>query len=308
VAQARVVSTLCELLQQRVGVATNAMQTAQKTISAARLRSGRAIVFFSCGKDSIAMLDMVAPVFDEVICVFMYFVPGLAHIERYLKDAETRYKNVKVIQYEHYMTTTIRRNGIFCLPQNVKIGTLSSIDEQARKDTGIPLSFYGSKKNDGMNRRIMLNTYGELPIQQKTQKYYPLADFSNKDVLSYIRTKRLPFPIKYGGKQSNGIMFDLDCYLWMRENEPADLEKMYKAYPLSRKILFDYDYAEKNKAPDIRGEDGTPKPTPKRAVQPKGDKRHAAQGAETKPKKSGIAPASRLERGDRTLGRGAPKN
>ena len=271
------------------------MQTAQKTISAARLQSGRAIVFFSCGKDSIALLDMVAPVFDEVVCVFMYFVPGLAHIERYLNDAATRYKNVQVIQKEHFINTTIRRNGIFCLPQKQKILTLSDIDAQVRQETGISLSFYGSKKNDGMNRRIMLNTYGELPIQQKTQKYYPLADFSNKDVLSYIRTKRLPVPIKYGTKASNGLGFNLDCFLWMRHNEPNDLEKIYQQYPLSRKILFDYDHAAKNKAPDVRGEDGTPKPTPKRAVQPKGDKRHAAQGTEKESQKSRLVAPARME-------------
>lgn len=251
---------------------------------------------------------MVAPVFDEVICVFMYFVPGLAHIERYLKDAATRYKNVQIVQYEHFINTTIRRNGVFCLPEKVKILTLSDLDARARKETGIEISFYGSKKNDGMNRRIMLNTYGELPIQQKTQKYYPLADFSNKDVLSYIKTKRLPVPIRYGTKASNGLGFNLDCFLWMRNNEPGDLEKIYQQYPLSRKILFDYDYAAKNKAPDVRGENSTPKPTPKRSVQSKGDKRHAAQGTETKPQKSRIAPASRLERGDRALGRGAPKD
>ena len=271
------------------------MQTAQKTISAARLRSGRAIVFFSCGKDSIAMLDMIAPVFDEVVCVFMYFVPGLNHIERYLSDAAARYKNVKVVQYEHFINTTIRRNGIFCLPQKQKILTLSDVDAQTRQDTGIQISFYGSKKNDGMNRRIMLNTYGELPIQQKTQKYYPLADFSNKDVLSYIRTKRLPVPIKYGTKASNGLGFNLDCFLWMRENDPADLEKIYKQYPLSRKILFDYDYAAKNKAPDVRGEDSSPEPTAKRSIQPANDKRHAAQGAEKEPQKSRLVAPARME-------------
>lgn len=284
------------------------MQTAKETISAARLRSGRAIVFFSCGKDSIAMLDMIAPVFDEVICVFMYFVPGLAHIERYLKDAATRYKNVQVIQKEHFINTTIRRNGLFCLPQKQKILTLSDVDAQVRQETGINLSFYGSKKNDGMNRRIMLNTYGDLPIQKKTQKYYPLADFSNKEVLSYIRTKRLPVPIKYGTKASNGLGFNLDCFLWMRHNEPGDLEKIYKQYPLSRKILFDYDHAEKNKAPDVRGEDSTPKPASKRAVQSKGDKRHAAQGTEKEPQKSRLVAPARMERGDEASSRGTSKN
>ena len=285
------------------------MQTAQKTISAARLRSGRAIVFFSCGKDSIALLDMVAPVFDEVICVFMYFVPGLAHIERYLNDAAARYKNVKILQYEHFSVSDIRRIGLYCTPDpKQKLSSLSKIDAQSRADTGIPITFYGSKKNDGLNRRLMLNSYGELPIQQKTQKYYPLADFSNKQVLAYIRAKRLPFPIRYGGKQSNALGFHLECFLWMRQNEPGDLEKTYIEYPLSRQILFEYDYAEKNKSPDVRGEDSTQKPTPKRAVQSKGDKRHAAQGTEKEPQKSRLVAPARMERANGASSRGASKN
>jgi hypothetical protein len=46
------------------------------------------------------------------------------------------------------------------------------------------------------------------------------------------------------GKASNGIGFNLDCFLWMRKYYPQDLERIYKAFPLSRRILEEYDYKE----------------------------------------------------------------
>ena len=52
-------------------------------------------------------------------------------------------------------------------------------------------------------------------------------------------------PIRYSSKASGGVGFNLECYLWMRENAPKDLEKVLKVFPMSGKILFDYDNKEK---------------------------------------------------------------
>lgn len=262
-------------------MAVKPIETANKTISAARLMSGSAIVFFSCGKDSIALLDMVAPVFDRVVCVFMYFVPGMKHTDRYLNDAKRRYPNVEIMQVEHFAMTSARKYGVYCLPNpKQRLSSLGEIDEQVRQKTGISISFYGSKKNDGLNRRLMLNSYGELPIQQKTQKYYPLADFSNKEVLAYIKAKRLATPIRYSQKQSNALGFNLECFLWMQKNEPQDLQLVYKHFPMSRQILFEHEYKEKRterrakalEAAKVRSQDDSPKRTEKRAVQSKENK------------------------------------
>lgn len=238
-------------------MAVNSFALAKKTISAVRTQSNRAILFYSTGKDSIMLLDMIAPVFDEVVCVFMYLVPDLSHIDRYLIDAKRRYKNITILQVPHFRITTIHREGIYCKPRPVKkLLNLTDIDQQVRAKTGIEWTFYGMKKTDGLNRRLMLMSYGELPIQQKTKRAYPLSDCTNKDVLAYIRQKRLPIPVQYGGKQSNGVDFNIDCFLWLRKNAPGDLEKIYKAYPLTKKILFEHDF----KASEVRDKDNPPEP------------------------------------------------
>ena len=168
-----------------------------------RQQTNHALLFYSCGKDSIALLDMLAPQFEKVTVCFMYFVKDPAHCNRYLKHAETHYQNTEILQVPHFSLTSVRREGLYCNPEpGIKLLRLSDIDEYARAKTGATWSFYGMKKSDGLNRRLMLKSYGTMPISEKTRKAYPLADLNNKDVLRYIKANRLPQPVVYGGKRS----------------------------------------------------------------------------------------------------------
>lgn len=78
----------------------NKLEQAHDTIRFVREQSDECIVFNSCGKDSLVTLDIVAQYFKRVVLVFMYFVPGLEHIERFLQSSLLRYRNVDVIQME----------------------------------------------------------------------------------------------------------------------------------------------------------------------------------------------------------------
>ncbi len=40
----------------------------------------------------------MAPHFKEIVCVFMYFVKGLDHIDNYLRAVKARYANVTILQ------------------------------------------------------------------------------------------------------------------------------------------------------------------------------------------------------------------
>lgn len=53
-------------------------------------------------KDGIALLDMLAGVFDKVICYYMYLIPNLDHVQPYIKWAENHYKNVEVRKIRHF--------------------------------------------------------------------------------------------------------------------------------------------------------------------------------------------------------------
>lgn len=215
------------------------LDKAKKTISLIRQASDRAIVFYSGGKDSIMLLDLVAAQFDHVYVVFMYFVKGIPHCERYLNDAKARYKNVEIIQLPHFALSSIRKEGIYCnADPKQRIYKLLDIDNVARHQTGCNVSFYGMKKSDSMNRRLMLKGY-EDNICNESQKAYPLADFTNKEVLSYIKIKRLPMPVSYEMGQSNALGFNKPCFRYMMKNDKQGLEMILSKYPMAQQIVIE---------------------------------------------------------------------
>ncbi len=221
------------------------MDSVLSTIAEVRKQTASAIVFVSFGKDSLCLLDLLYPRFDRLVCVFMYFVPDLEHINRYLRYCQARYPQAVWVQTPHWNRTYIRKTGMYCEPQpETKLKKLSDVCEEVREATGIQWVFLGMKKADSLNRRLMLMQY-ESSNYTNNFTAYPLAEWTNKEVLAYMRTAKLPAPVIYGKGASNGIGFNLDCFLWLRDNCPQDLERIYSAYPLSRRILFEY---ERNKA------------------------------------------------------------
>ncbi len=224
------------------------LEQAQDTINFVRQQTDEVILFNSFGKDSLVVLDLIAPKFKRVICVFMYFVPNLEHINRFINQVVCRYKNVEVIQLPHWNLTYVQRGGMYSITKQQseeqkkqKLLKLRDIADKVREYYKIDYVFLGMKKADGMNRRLMLNTY-EPNHYVNNGMVYPLATWTQKEVLAYMLHHGLPEPIRYGKNASNGVGFNLDCFLWMEENAPGDLEKIYAAFPESRRILYEYHY------------------------------------------------------------------
>lgn len=222
------------------------MESAKKTIAAVRSNSDGCIVFCSLGKDSLVTLDLVYGHFERIVCVFMYFVPQLEHIERWVNWCKNRYPKVEFMQVPHWNLSYILRGGLYCVPNpKVKLIKLADVVKAIRLKTGIKYVFLGMKKADGMNRRLMLKGYEANDYVNNLQAY-PLADWTQKDVLSYMKMHGIPEPIRYSLKASSGTGFNIECFLWLRENYPQDLQKIYDTFPLSERILWEYDQKQKN--------------------------------------------------------------
>lgn len=205
-----------------------------------------ALLFHSAsGKDSIAMLDLIAPRFRKVVCVYMYITKGLEHINRYIGWAQAKYPNATFVQVPHYAVSSYIKYGFMgckCNPKQ-RIVTLAEITDLAKRQTGIEWAFFGFKKTDSLNRRVMLQTYEKEAVCEKTKKCYPLSTYKNADVLAYIERNGLIKPERYGTHQSAGTAVnDLGYLLWLRENFPNDLKKVIETYPMTERILFEHDY------------------------------------------------------------------
>lgn len=198
------------------------------------------MLFLSLGKDSLVLLDLLYPRFDRIVCVFMYFVPGLEHIERWVGWTKAKYPKIEFIQIPHWNLTYLMRGGVYCacIP-DIKVLKLRDVIDSMKVRCGINYTFLGMKKADGMNRNLMLKGY-EANGYENAGLVYPLADWTQRDILAYMRQNRLPEPVRYSLKASGGVGFNLDCFLWLEKNFPQDLQKIYKVFPLAERILWEH--------------------------------------------------------------------
>lgn len=221
------------------------MKSANEIIDLVAQETDRVILFHSAsGKDSITLLDLCAPKFREVVCVFMYIVKDLSHINRYINYATKKYPNIKFIQVPHFATVSYYNCGYLgCEKRNLKQQSMASLTDAVRAHTGIEWAIFGFKQSDSMNRRLMLRTYEKYGMNRQTRKAYPLTNYKNKDVLEYIARNNLVAPESYGKGQSCGTdISDPDYLSWLKVNFPEDLKKIYAQFPHAERILFEHEY------------------------------------------------------------------
>ena len=96
-------------------------------IDLVRQKTDGVLLFLSLGKDSLVLLDMIYPKFDRIVCVFMYFVKGLEHIERWIGWVKKKYPRIEFVQVPHWNLTYILRGGLYCVP-NPKVKLLKLAD------------------------------------------------------------------------------------------------------------------------------------------------------------------------------------
>lgn len=212
----------------------------------------KAVLFHSAtGKDSIALLDLMHQYFEEILCVFMYAVKDLEHVNKYIGWAQRRYNNVRFIQIPHMAVYSEVRTGFLGCKQNPqqKLYSLSDLTDIVRVRYDIEWAFFGFKMSDSFKRRLMLRNYtpdkGDYDLQAinyKSKKAYPLSVYKNGDVLRYIEDNGLIRPECYGVKgQSSGCdPSNVEYLLWLEKNSPRDLQKVYAAYPLAERLMFNY--------------------------------------------------------------------
>ena len=222
------------------------LNSAQQVIEQIAQKTNKVILFHSMsGKDSIALLHLLYPHFDQITCVFMYVVKDLEHIARYMHYINKKYPKARIIQIPHFAVFSYIKTGHLGHRQNEKqrIYNLSDLTDNIREKTAIEWAFFGFKQSDSMNRRVMLRTYQEQAINEKNKKVYPLSTYKNNDIIEYIKAEKLITPEKYGNSQSSGTdINNLNYLLFLRNHFPNDLKKVIAEFPLVERKLYEYDY------------------------------------------------------------------
>lgn len=219
------------------------LERAKEIINDVSKETDSIILFHSLsGKDSITLLDLLYPHFKRIVCVYMYLIKDLEHINQYYMYAKTKYPRIEFVQVPHYAYYNYIKHGFMGVKKNPKQRewSLSQIADKIKEKTGIEWTCYGFKQSDSLNRRLMLRSYtdGKMAINWKTKKFYPLSTYYNKDILAYINQQNLKSPETYGGYgQSAGTDITSPDYLrYLKVNYPNDLRKIYTIFPATRTI------------------------------------------------------------------------
>ena len=107
----------------------------------------------------------------------------------------------------------------------------------------------GQRQNDSLERRAMLSQFrrqqrdlgdakipsgGQLGINPKQRRIYPICDWSTDEVLAYVRALGLPAAADLGKGTNQGVNpGDPACMRAMRDRYPADFARLVSRFPLA---------------------------------------------------------------------------
>ena len=193
------------------------------------------IVSFSTGKESCVVMDLCARFFDRIVPFFMYPCQGLSFQEKSLRWYEKKY-GVEVIRLPSFNMAPMMRYGAFREPDyDVPIISVTDIYDYVRDKTGVYWVCGGERIADSTIRRAMIKRTGS--IAPKSGKFYPVAYWKKRDILEYMRVKKL-----YLGEDSR--VFGASYHGWdgktlsiLKERWPDDFEKIKRLYPLVEAVV-----------------------------------------------------------------------
>jgi phosphoadenosine phosphosulfate reductase len=196
--------------------------------TASRITS-RVLVGVSGGKDSVVCLDLCARYFDDIRPFFLYVVPGLSFQEAVIDFYERKY-GVKFLRLPHFILSYFLNAGIYRKedPDVPEIG-INDVYAWLRLNTGIHWIAAGERISDSLWRRGMIKSSGTC--DPKRGRFYPVAHFSTKEVLAYIKHHRLKF-----SPETNVLGYSLqglegqDLFR-IKQHYPQDFRKMCEWFP-----------------------------------------------------------------------------
>lgn len=208
---------------------------------------GLCLLAFSMGKDSIASYVELKKYFSKIIPVYFYNFPNLSFINEEIEYFE-KYFNTKIIQLPHPGLYKKINSYLYQIPKNVSIindfdlpnPTYEDFFTWIREELGLPIDTpvaMGLRRNDSPIRRMSIKIHGSyLP---HLNKFYPIFDWNNKQVVDSMTGIKTPIAYKIFGKSLDGLHYQFIKPL--KDNFPEDFEKIKKMFPLIELEILKYE-------------------------------------------------------------------
>jgi hypothetical protein len=209
----------------------------------------RLLLSFS-GRDSLAAWLYLRDHF-ELVPYWCYTVPGLSYDEQMLEYYE-RELGCRIIRLPHPRTYELLRSGAWQPLENWRVLhysqlphiTFADIESRLAAQFGLGENYLcavGIKAADNLMRLRLIRQMG--PIGTKRRRYYyAVWDWKTADVSECIQRAGLKLPrcYRYWGSTGDGIEYEWLRYL--RDNLPADYQKVLDLFPLADLELYRYEH------------------------------------------------------------------
>ena len=216
----------------------------QKSIDILKKRAciSRLLIALSGGKDSLCLCELVKMAEITNVKYFnMEFLPDLRIQYELLEYACHRfnipYEQIIKVPSEHFMKC-MHNSAYTWYSQNAKkdfpnVSRTKVFKTVAQEYKGSVVA--GVKASDSLKMRDVIR-------QNIGTCVYPLADWTLKDVLTFMKLRKIDIPsLTKRGCRGVGI-FPEESLLFIRDNYPDDFLKIEKVFPFVRAITLKYEY------------------------------------------------------------------
>lgn len=198
-------------------------------VKTAAVVSDSVVVSFSGGKDSIVTLDLCSKYFKRIEAFFLWYVPDLEFQEETLRRYESAY-GIRIHRLPHFELGNLLRYGTWRDPdESVPILSVPELYDHVRSLTELHWIAAGERITDSLVRRAMIKASGTVDF--KRGRFFPLAEWTKKDVVGYITKHRLRL-----GRDHDVLGFSFAgpegrTLAKIKEHFPNDYEKIRRFFP-----------------------------------------------------------------------------
>lgn len=182
---------------------------------------------FSCGRDSIVMLDLFISFAPKSIgsVVFMYYCPGLSYEEKILDYYERRYGLAPIHRIAH-------PDCMYLVNERARGRKLRVADAEKRIRAEFEAEWvaWGFRKEESLERRGQL-ALAPKGIDWKYRKLFPIGEWSRRHTAAWVKDRRLLLPPEYKNGLRDLNTFKGDSLLYIHHNYPDDYRRIVDMYP-----------------------------------------------------------------------------
>ena len=207
----------------------------------------KTLLAFSGGKDSIAAHLAIRDVFEEVIPVYFYGVPGLEFIEDSLAYYErTLFGGEHIIRAPHPSLYRWLNAGVFQPPHRIPVIEAArlpnfeyrDVHDLIRQERGAKgaLCATGVRAADSPMRRVSIMRHGA--ILDSKGEYFPVWDWKKADIVREFQAAGIRLSREYQvfGRSYDGI--DARFLVPMKKHFPRDYARVLEWFPLAEIEVF----------------------------------------------------------------------